>query len=103
VLEHVVTRKDQRQKTRARKVGLTSCGLWFAKDHIFAVTRNGRETLRIETSVQVVTFVEKDLQTKLLKPRYGCGWLIKDERTRQQHLIQDDEDEIFRKLDAVNP
>lgn len=103
VLEKVREGADWREETKALKVTQTSCGLWFATDYVFVYSFKGEEKTRTETYVTDVTLSNKATLEKELEPRYGRGWKVKDERTKQQYLIQDDAEEIFKKLDAVAP
>lgn len=103
VLEKVWAGPDWREETKALKVTKTSCGLWFATDYVFVYSSKGQEKTRIETHVIDVTLSDKDALEKELRPTYGRGWKVKDERTKQEYLIQDDAEEVFKKLDAVSP
>ena len=101
VLEHVVYGKEWRYEARARKVEMTRSGLWFATDYVFTDIIRDKEQRRIETLVTDVTLSDKAALEKELEPRYGRGWKVKDERTKEEYLIQDDAEEVFKKLDAV--
>lgn len=101
VLEHVVEHADGREETLARKVGLTSCGLWFATDHVYIHTKKNQEVLRIETRLDEVTFAEKSEVEKRMQPGFGRGWRVLDERSQEEYEIEDNAMEVFEKLDAV--
>lgn len=101
VLEHVVEHAESREETRAQKLGLTSCGLWFATDFVFVRFQKHQEELRIETQLDDVTFAEGSELEKRLKPDYGRGWRVLDERTQTEYKIEDDSKSVFEKLDAV--
>lgn len=101
VLEHIQRQKNWQQEARALKVRKTTCGLWFVTDYVFTDTIAGRESQRWETQVTDVTFARAEDLADELKPRYGRGWQVKDERTHEEYLIQEDAGAIFQKIDAV--
>jgi hypothetical protein len=103
VLEHVTYGKEWRYEAKARKVEMTRSGLWFATDYVFTDIIKDKEQRRIETQVTDVSLSDKAGLEKELKPQYGRGWKVKDERTQEEYLIQDDAEDVFKKLDAVSP
>lgn len=103
VLEYVTSGKDWREEARALKVERTASGMWFATEFVFTYTSQGKERLRYETKITNVTVVDQAALEKELKPQFSPGWKVKDERTGEEYKIQDDAEEIFKKIDAVKP
>ena len=103
VLEYVMAGKDWREEARALKVQRTASGLWFATDFVFTYTNKGTEHLRYETKITNVTVVDRAAMDQEIQPRFGPGWTVKDERTGEEYKIEDDAEDIFKKLDAVKP
>ncbi|WP_461526760.1 hypothetical protein [Prosthecobacter sp.] len=103
VLEYVTSGKDWREEARALKVERTASGMWFATDFVYTDTIKGKELLRYETKITNVTVVDQAAMDQEIQPRFGPGWSVKDERTGEEYKIQDDAEEIFKKIDAVKP
>jgi hypothetical protein len=90
VIEHVIQEKNWSQETIANEIEQAACGVWYAKEYVHKRIRNGSEVYRSETKIGDVKFLSAESFDLMLKPKFGSGWKIIDERIGKEFTIGDD-------------